>query len=272
MRLKKNKYRSSLTKQGSFLLSTLARQDKIIFTTAEARNILKKNPKKIMFNLIESKWVLPLKKGLYAIVPLEIGPKGADDFLIHDFIIASYLTKPYFISFWSALNYYGFSDQIPSTVFIATNKSLKPLEIINTKFLFIKLSKNKFLGLTKIKIEDHEIKIADKNKTIADCLDHPEHSGGLEEVARSIFFSHKEFSISRIKDYAFQMKNLTILKRLGYILEKTGLMDEYADHFHDFKPSKGYSKLDTISRTKGKYNEKWQLLINAEIDQDRWMY
>ncbi len=272
MELTTNKYRSSLTKKGSFLLSTLARQDKNIFTTDEARDILKKDPKKIMSDLIENKWVLPLKKGLYAIVPLDIGPKGADDFLIHDFIIASYLTKPYFISFWSALNYYGFSDQIPTTVFIATNKPLKPLKILNSKFLFVRLSGNKFLGITKIRIEDRDILIADKNKTIADCLDHPEHSGGIEEVARSIYFSHKELNISRVKYYALQMKNMTILKRLGYILEKTNLMDEYSGHFQDFKPSKGYSKLDTIGQPKGKYNEKWKLLINTEIDPDRWMY
>jgi len=272
MGLTTNNYRSSLSKRGTFLLSTLARQDKNIFSSKEAEKILKKNPKKVMSDLIENKWVLHLKRGLYAIVPLDIGPKGADDFIVHDFIIASYLTTPYFISFWSSLNYYGFSDQIPTTIFVASNKSLKPLKILNSKFLFIRLIKNKFIGITKIKIKDRDILIADKNKTIADCLDHPEHSGGIEEVARSIYFNHGELAFDKIKFYAFKMKNMTILKRLGYIFERTGLMDEYMEHFQDIKLTTGYSKLDTISKSSGKYNEKWKLLINAEINPKRWMY
>ena len=272
MGLTTNKYRSSLSKRGAFLLSTLAGQNKNIFTVDEARKILKESPKKVVSALIENKWILHLKRGLYAIVPLDIGPKGADDFIVHDFIIASYLTTPYFISFWSSLNYYGFSDQIPTTIFVASNKSLKPLKILNSKFLFIRLIKNKFIGITKIKIKDRDILIADKNKTIADCLDHPEHSGGIEEVARSIYFNHGELAFDKIKFYAFKMKNMTILKRLGYIFERTGLMDEYMEHFQDIKLTTGYSKLDTISKSSGKYNEKWKLLINAEINPKRWMY
>jgi len=73
MGLTTNIYRSSLSKRGAFLLSTLARQDKNIFSSEEAKKILKKNPKKVMSDLIENKWVLHLKRGLYAIVPLDIG-------------------------------------------------------------------------------------------------------------------------------------------------------------------------------------------------------
>lgn len=68
------------------------------------------------------------------------------------------------------------------------------------------------------------------------------------------------------------MKNITILKRLGYILEKVGLLEEYKDIFKEVKLTKGYSKFDTISKKKGKYNEKWKLQVNAEINSERWMY
>ena len=47
------------------------------------------------------------------------------------------------------------------------------------------------------------------------------------------------------------MKNMTILKRLGYICERTGLLDEYTEHFQDIKLTTGYSKLDTISKSSG---------------------
>ena len=272
MGLKSNKYRSSLSKRGSLLLSALARGNRNIFRIDEAKKILKEDPKKVLSYLIQKKWILHLKRGLYAIVPLDIGIKGSEDFIVHDFVIASHLAKPYFIGFWSALNYHGLSDQIPKSVFIATDKAKKSFFILNTEFVFVQISKNRFTGIEKIEVENQKVNISNINKTVADCLDHPEHSGGIEEVARAIYFNHKELNFKKIKDYVSKMRNMTILKRLGYILEKIGLWEEYKDVFKDIQLTKGYSKFDTISRRKGKYNERWKLNINVEINPNRWMY
>jgi len=267
-----NKYRKGLSKKESFLLSELARENKVIFTVREAKKILKEEPYLTLHSLKEKKWILALKGGLYAIVPLDIGVKGSEDFIVHDFVIASHLTKPYYIGFWSALNYHGLSDQIPKSVFIATKKAKKSLTILNTEFVFVQLSDERFIGIEKIEIEDQKVNISNVNKNIVDCLDHPEHSGGIEEVARAIYFNHKELNFKKIKEYALKMKNMTILKRVGFILEKVGLLEEYMEILKEVKLTKGYSKFDTISKKKGKYNEKWKLLVNVEINPERWMY
>jgi len=267
-----NKYRKGLSKKESFLLSELARENKVIFTVREAKKILKEEPYLTLHSLKEKKWILALKGGLYAIVPLDIGVKGSEDFIVHDFVIASHLTKPYYIGFWSALNYHGLSDQIPKSVFIATKKAKKSLTILNTEFVFVQLSDERFIGIEKIEIEDQKVNISNVNKNIVDCLDHPEHSGGIEEVARAIYFNHKELNFKKIKEYALKMKNMTILKRVGFILEKVRLLEEYMEILKEVKLTKGYSKFDTISKKKGKYNEKWKLLVNVEINPERWMY
>ncbi|MGB3863730.1 MAG: type IV toxin-antitoxin system AbiEi family antitoxin [Candidatus Aminicenantaceae bacterium] len=267
-----DKYRQGLSRKESLLLSELARENYAIFTVKQAKKILKEEPYMILHSLSKKKWILALKGGLYAIVPLDIGIRGAEDFIVHDFIIASHLTRPYYIAFWSALNYHGLSDQIPKSVFIATNKAKKALAILNTEFVFVQISKNKFTGIEKIDVESQRVNISNVNKTIADCLDHPEHSGGIEEVARAIYFNHEELNFKKIKDYALKMRNITILKRICYILEKTGLMEEYEDVFKGLQLTKGYSKFDTLSRKKGKYNEKWKLIVNVDISPERWMY
>ena len=225
-----------------------------------------------MHSLIEKKWVLPLKRGLYVIVPLNVGVRGADSFIVHNFVIASNLVKPYYIGFWSALNYHGLSDQIPNTTFIATTQAKKPLKILEVEYYFVKLEKNKFFGTTEVEVERNKVKISDPEKTIVDCLDHPEHAGGIDEVARSIYFSHEELDFGKIKKYAERMKNVTILKRLGFILEKIGLLGKYEFLFTGFQPSKGYPVLDKLSSKKGKHNSKWGLLINREINPGGWMY
>src|SRR4030043_1671110 len=135
MKLEKD-YKKGLTSRESFLISTLARQDKKIFNIEAARSVIEKDTKKIMSSLIRKKWVLPLKRGLYALVPLDVGVKGADSFILHNFVIASHLVEPYYIAYWSALNHHGLSEQIPRTTFIATTKPKMPLTILNSDYYF----------------------------------------------------------------------------------------------------------------------------------------
>jgi len=272
MPLSTNEYKQGLNKRESFLLSALARADKNIFTLADAKRIVKKNTKELMHSLIEKKWVLPLKRGLYVIVPLDVGVRGADSFIVHNFVIASNLVKRYYIGFWSALNYHGLSDQIPSTTFIATIQAKKPLRILDMEYHFVKLEENKFFATIEVEVERNKVKLSNPEKTIVDCLDHPEHAGGIDEVAKSIYFSHQELDFGKIKNYSDKIRNITVLKRLGYILEKTGLLEKYEFVFKAFIPSKGYAALDKLSPKKGKHNSKWGLLINREINPEGWMY
>jgi predicted transcriptional regulator of viral defense system len=265
-------YKKGLTSKESLLLSTLARLDKQIFSIEDAKKVIKDNTKKVVHSLAEKKWVLPLKRGLYVIVPLDIGVKGADVYIVHNFIIAGNLINPYYIGYWSALNYHGLSDQIPDTTFVASTKPKMPLEILGSKYFFVKIGRNKLFGLSEIEIEGKKVKISDPEKTIVDCLDHPEHAGGIDEVARSIYFSHEELDFKKIGGYAERMGNVTILKRLGYILDKTGLLKKYEFVFKGFVPSKGYPALDKLSPKRGKHNSKWGLLINKEINPEGWMY
>jgi predicted transcriptional regulator of viral defense system len=265
-------YKKGLTTRESLLISALARQDKKIFSIEDARSVIGKDAKKAMSSLIRKKWVLPLKRGLYGIVPLDVGVRGADSFILHNFVIVSHLVEPYYIGYWSALNHYGFSEQIPRTTFIATTKPKMPLKIMDADYYFVMIGKKKFFGFDEIEIEGWKVNISSPEKTIADCLDHPEHSGGIDEVARAIYFSHEEVAIRKVYDFADRMSNVTILKRLGYILEITGLLGVYNDLFSQFVPSKGYPVLDPISPKKGRYNSRWGLLVNFELSPKGWMY
>jgi len=265
-------YRKGLGKRESLLLSELARQNKSVFTAGEAKKVLGADPYVVLHNLKRKKWILGVKGGLYAIVPLDIGAKGAESYIVHDFVVASYLTSPYYVGMWSALNYHGLSDQIPAAVFICATKAKRPLRVSNASFVFVHLSKAKFFGTEKAVIEGREINISDRNKTMIDCLDHPEHAGGIDEVAKAIYFNHEELDFSKIRAYGLKTKNIAVFKRLGFILEATGLFDRYAKVIAGITLTKGYPVLDKLGLKKGKYSERWKLLVNTDLDPQRWMY
>ncbi len=268
----KEEYKKGLTQRESLLISALARQDRKVFSIEDARAVTEGDAKKMMSSLIKKKWLLPLKRGLYAIVPLDVGVKGADSFILHNFIIASHLVEPYYIAYWSALNHHGLSEQIPRTTFIASTKPKMSLTILDSDYYFVVIEKRKFFGSQEIEIEGSKVNISTPEKTIADCLDHPEHSGGIEEVAKAIYFNHEEIDIGKVYEFGRRMKNTAILKRLGHILEVTNLFEAYKNLYEHFIPTKGFPALDSISPKKGKHNSRWGLLINFELDPKRWMY
>ena len=55
----------------------------------------------------------------------------------NEFAVGSCINWPSYVSFWSALNYYGFSDQIPRKIFFATTKYAKDAE----NFKYVTISK-----------------------------------------------------------------------------------------------------------------------------------
>jgi len=272
MTLSAREYKPGLGKREASLIAALAERNKALFTAEDAKSVIGQDAKEVVRGLVRKKWVLPLKRGLYAIVPLDVGVKGADAFVVHNFVIASLLVEPYYIGFWSALNYHGLTDQIPRTTFIATTRARHAIQVLDEEYRFVNLTPEKFFGWQEVDIEGRAVRIAEREKTVADCLDHPEHCGGIEQVARAFYFYHREVNMERVVKCAEQMGNRTILKRLGYILDRTELLAEYGKLLADFVPSAGFPRLDSLSPKRGRHDSHWGLLINYDLDPEGWRY
>lgn len=63
-----------------------------------------------------------IEKGKYLIIPLG-ARKG--EYTVNEYIIGSQLIQPAVIAYWSALNYHGFTEQMPGTIFIQTTSRKK---------------------------------------------------------------------------------------------------------------------------------------------------
>jgi predicted transcriptional regulator of viral defense system len=262
------KYRESLSRNEARILSDLSYKGKGLFTLEDIRGYIE-SPKDLLHNLIRKNWILRIKNGVYLIAPLEAGELGAHSYTIHSFVIASNLVNPYYISHWSALNYYGFTEQIPPAVYITSTKPRNRRRILDTEFIFVAVPERKMFGITEIEIDKNMLKISTPEKTIVDCLDHPEHCGGIGEVAKGIYFERNNLDLKTVVSMAERMRNRTIIKRLGYILDVFRLT-EYIEILKRIGLSEGYSKLDPKLPDKGKINEKWAIRINADINPEQW--
>ncbi len=261
--------RKGLSKRESYLLSFLAEKRKNIFSLRDAMDVLKcsyENAKVTVERLKKKKWIMGVAKGKYLIIPLAAGVRG--EYAEHEFVLASLIAEPCYIAYWSALNHYGFTEQVPNIVFAATRRKIKSREIFGTKFKFVFLSPRKFFGFEDISISCLKIKISDKEKTIIDCLDKPRYCGGIEEIAKSIYFARNEIDFGKIINYALKMKSNALIKRLGFLLDIIGM--ETKTKKLENKISSSRSVLDPTKEKKGKVNIKWKLLINASKEELKW--
>jgi predicted transcriptional regulator of viral defense system len=256
--------RAGLTRNESLLLSSLSEKGKTIFRIEDVVNELMcsyKYAKVLANNLTKKKWVINLRRGVYLIVPLSAGVSA--HYTEHEFVIASRLVSPYYIAYWSALNFHGFTEQTPFTVFVATTKRTKNREVLNTKYNFVTLSKRKFFGFEPTAVSTYKINISDREKTLADALDHPEYCGGISEAAKSLWNAKEKVSMEKIVSYAERMRNTAIVKRLGYLLESLNInVDSEILSKMRGMISPGMSALDPTCPRKGTYNTRWNLLLN----------
>ena len=261
-------YRHTLSGREAKILSSLSYRDRTIFTANDLKEFTP-NPKNLLDGLSRKKWVLKIRKGVYAIVPFEAGELGSVSYTLHSFVIASFLIEPYYIGYWSALNHHGLTDQTPPAVYVATTRPKNSRTILDTRFRFVTIPKRKMFAVDEIDIEKRKVRISSREKTIVDCLDHPEHCGGVEEVAKALYFARDEIDCKKLVQLAERIGNNAVLKRLGYIAEALRL-DKYSALLSTVTLKSGYSVLDPTLRAHGKIRERWKLIVNIPIDPVEW--
>jgi len=262
---------TSLSELEARLLVSLSAAGKSIFSVEDAEEVLKRkkvNIPRLLYALSKKRWLERLEKGTYLILPFEAGPERR--WTEEGYVVATYLVEPYAIAYWSALNYYNYTDQIPTTIFVATTTRRKhaEAEILNLRFRFVTLRNYKFFAVTPVSFRGKQVNFTDREKTTIDCLDHPEYCGGISEAAKGLVTALREgqVDLKKITEYAQRMGNRTIFKRLGYLSEALDLeVGDFSEHWRK-EISKGYSRLDPLGRTRGRYSRRWQLIVNLDLE------
>ena len=107
------------------ILSELNKKRQEIYSFKEIFKISESSDKNavrvIISRIVKEKRLASLKNGVYLYVP-----EGYEkNWTTNNFWIGANLVEPYAISFWSALNHWGLTEQLPNKTYIQTTKSLK---------------------------------------------------------------------------------------------------------------------------------------------------
>ena len=254
--------RSGLSERESRALSRLTSQNAEIFTIddlAEALETTYDSAKSTASRLENNGWLTRLKPGLYLVVPLAAGENP--QYTAHEFYIASHLVEPMYVGFWSALNFHGFTEQVPRSVAVATTKRLPDRTVHDVEYHFVTLAERKFFGHEQYAVGGHQVPIATPEKTLADCADQPTHCGGIRELAKGIRAGTERYDPETVIAYARRIGNGAALKRLVY------LMDHYDVPVPDRETveaefTAGTSPLDPTRSSRDDYAPDYRLYVN----------
>ncbi len=211
----------------------------------------------ILSRLEKKGWIERIEKGKYMIIPLG-AEKGK--YTLNEFIIGSLLVNPYSVAYWSALNFYGLTEQFPNTVFLQTTsrKKKQATEVFGVRYRIVRIKEEKFFGMRKEWIENTQIHITDKEKTLLDCLDKPQYCGGVVEVAKALKYG-SELDKKKLVEYAKKLNNSGVIRRLGYLCDLFAI-----DIALPEIKTRNYLLLDPTMSHKGQKNAKWSLIINLD--------
>ena len=238
-------------------IETLGKFSKPIFTVNDASMILGKDKvyTRLYLHRLKSKGVIvAVERNKYTLIDT------------HPYSIATNLVFPSYISFLTALHYYGMTTQIPGTIYIVSTHSKKNLDFGGYSISFIKLKKERFFGYKREKFQNKFIFIAEKEKMIIDSLLLPQYCP-VDEIRRAI--EDKNLKIDTLVEYGIRMDSAVTLKRLGFLLESKGI-DVY-DQLKNRLNLK-YDPLNPFLPEKGEKNGKWRLIINEvfeDVEQEK---
>lgn len=267
--------RPKKTLAGIELVRRLAYEGDRIFTTDRARELAPRVGIKdsyvgeALFHLRQNDWIVPLRRGLYA---LSSTVPGVSD--VHEFEIAMALVHPAAISHWSAMSHHGLTEQLPRTVFVLTttehsvprlrengpNRLDAGYVVAGVTYRFVQVQPDRYFGTQEVWVEDSRVTVTDLERTLLDGIAMPQYCGGFAEAIHAFEEATDRLNLDRIAHYAERL-GAASTKRLGWILERLGIDSPIVDDLAA-TPVKGYRMLDPTGARKGPCNSRWMIQEN----------
>jgi predicted transcriptional regulator of viral defense system len=183
-------------------------------------------------------------------------------------VIACFMAPDGGIAYWSALNAHGLTEQFPNKIFVQNSrrKGERSISGIGSAFHFVTVKPEKLVGYKTLGYGNHTWYMTDVEKTIVDCFDLPQHAGGYNEIIKA--FKKARLSGPKMTTYCKAVNNIAVTKRLAYLAEL--LHKPKVDYFLKYAAdvcNEKYNPFDASLPAKGKYLNKWKLILNMEEEE-----
>lgn len=240
------------------------------FTPAEAAtatNVDRPQAARLLRQLASRGWVTRLRRGLYVNVPLEATDPAT--WSADPWAVAAAAFGSGYVGGWTALHHWDLTDQVfATTVFVTSRPVPRRQRAIGTIRLELRhRPESALFGTRRVWRDGTPVPISDRERTLVDCLDDPSLGGGLRHTAEALAVYAEGESVDwpRMIEYGDRLRNRTVFKRLGHLVESLGIADEGLIGACLERVSSGIGRLDPALPNTGPSTSRWGLRINTRI-------
>ncbi|MBQ9658752.1 MAG: transcriptional regulator [Clostridia bacterium] len=209
--------------------------------------------KSIIRNLLLFGYIKRVKHNLYVVCNIEFKNTIPDQYMI-----ASKIKDDAYISYHSALEYYGVKNQIFYEVYVSTKKRFTNFEFEGISYKFINSKYN--FGI----IQDDKVRITDKERTLIDCIEKTELAGGNEELIMCLELLGR-LNGEKILKYLGYYNSNKLYAKVGFFLElykeHYGVKQNVIEECRKKCENKKLYFNEETKRMKSKYIKEWNLIV-----------
>lgn len=203
---------------------------------------------------IKKGYVIKVRNNIYSPVDLSTGLV-----LANRYQIACALREDAYLSYHSALEYYGLSNQVFNEVYVSSKSRFNHFEFqgVHYKYVAPKINEG-VVSATNTK----NIRLTNIERTIIDSIYQINKITGYEELCNALEAAHQldeEKLLIYLKTYNIQ----SLYQKSGYIFEKYQDNFDFSNQFFETCKSKvkqGVVYLVDVSDNDSKFNKTWQVM------------
>ena len=216
--------------------------------------------------------MVSVTKGGWVPVPPEYQSAGAPPPIHYIHPMMQHLNHPYYVGFLSAARIHGASHQVPMVFQVVTPALLRDRRIGDSRIQFIRRSAAACRAVQQHGVETGRVTISTASTTILDIVEAPDFAAGLGNVGNVL----GELAIEGLVDGDLLTAEAagypaTVAQRAGWLIEHMARevdADVELDALAEFVADHDLTVLDPRLDAKGERDERWRIVINAEVEHD----
>jgi predicted transcriptional regulator of viral defense system len=214
-------------------------------------------------------WLGRIRRGVYAILPLESASE-AETTVEDPWLLADSLFAPCYIGGWSAAEYWGLTEQLFRSTFVATASNIRDRSVthVGASFTLVRVKPPRLRGVSSVWRGAARVHVSSRERTLVDAAMDPRWLGGFRHLAE-VFAAYTVNSKADVASLLLELQRSrsgAAAKRVGFLAElmwpnATGLIEGALN-----LRSTGTIKLDPAIARRGRMNSRWGLWVNSELD------
>jgi predicted transcriptional regulator of viral defense system len=208
-------------------------------------------------------WLTRARRGLYSIAPL--GTAGENATAEDAWVLAARCWAPCYIGGWTAAEYWGLTEQLFRSTFVASAASFRATHqvLMGTEFNLARVPMERVDGLALVWRGTERVSVSGLERTLVDAARDPAWAGGARHLSEMVgaFASRSDANADALASTLHQFGNGAAAKRLGFLVEREWPAAARVIEAAASMKSAGIIKLDPRVKSRGRIVKRWGISV-----------